>query len=79
MISGDLTQRARPEQFQAARHWVDRIPVPTLVVPGNHDVPLYRVWERVFAPFGAYRTWTEVTTAAEAVAFFREARAVLGL
>jgi 3',5'-cyclic AMP phosphodiesterase CpdA len=55
VISGDLTQRAKPEQFRQARRFVDRIPVPSLVVPGNHDVPMYRVWERVFDPFGAYR------------------------
>jgi 3',5'-cyclic AMP phosphodiesterase CpdA len=55
VLSGDLTQRARPEQFREARAWVDRIPVPTLAVPGNHDVPLYRFWERIFAPFAAYR------------------------
>jgi 3',5'-cyclic AMP phosphodiesterase CpdA len=55
VLSGDLTQRARPEQFRQAREFVDRIPVPTLAVPGNHDVPLYRVWERLFNPFGCYR------------------------
>jgi 3',5'-cyclic AMP phosphodiesterase CpdA len=55
VVSGDLTQRAKPEQFRAARRFVDQIPVPSLVVPGNHDVPMYRVWERVFSPFGAYR------------------------
>jgi len=55
VLSGDLTQRAKPEQFRQARAFVDRIAAPTLVVPGNHDVPLYRVWERVFDPFGAYR------------------------
>jgi 3',5'-cyclic AMP phosphodiesterase CpdA len=55
ILSGDLTQRARPEQFQQARAFVDAIPAPTLVVPGNHDVPMYRVWERVLSPFGAYR------------------------
>ena len=54
VLSGDLTQRARPEQFREARAFVDRIPVPSLVVPGNHDVPLWRVWERVFDPYGAY-------------------------
>src|SRR5688572_32340851 len=37
---------AKPEQFQEARAFVDSIPVPTIVVPGNHDVPLYRIWER---------------------------------
>lgn len=55
VLSGDLTQRATPEQFRQAREFVDAIPVPTLVVPGNHDVPLYRFWERIFAPFAAYQ------------------------
>jgi 3',5'-cyclic AMP phosphodiesterase CpdA len=57
VVSGDLTQRAKPEQFRDARAFVDAIErtAPALVVPGNHDVPMYRVWERVFAPFGAYR------------------------
>ena len=55
VVSGDLTLRAKPEQFLQARAFVDRIPVPVVVVPGNHDVPLFRVWERAFAPFGAYR------------------------
>lgn len=56
VLSGDLTQRAKPEQFRQAREFVDAIPVPTVVVPGNHDVPLYRLWERIFAPFHAYKT-----------------------
>ena len=55
IVSGDLTQRARPHQFRLAREFVDAIPVPTVVVPGNHDVPLWRVWERAFDPYGAYR------------------------
>lgn len=55
VVSGDLTQRAKPEQFREARAFVDSLPVPVLAVPGNHDVPLYRVWERAFSPFGAYR------------------------
>lgn len=60
VLSGDLTQRAKPEQFREARAFVDQIEslgVPTLVVPGNHDVPLYRVWERIFDPYGAYRQY----------------------
>jgi 3',5'-cyclic AMP phosphodiesterase CpdA len=55
VISGDLTQRAKPAQFAAAKRFVENIPSPTVAVPGNHDVPLYRVWERAFSPFGAYR------------------------
>lgn len=55
VVAGDLTQRAKPEQFREARAFVDSLPVPTITVPGNHDVPLWRLWERVFNPYGAYR------------------------
>jgi 3',5'-cyclic AMP phosphodiesterase CpdA len=55
VTSGDLTQRARKSQFQEARAYMDRLPKPQVVVPGNHDVPLYRVWERFLSPLGKYR------------------------
>ena len=54
-VSGDLTQRAREEQFRAARAFLDALPRPQIIVPGNHDVPLYRVWERFLAPLDKYR------------------------
>jgi len=53
-ISGDLTQRGRVEQFQAARMWLDQLERPYLVVPGNHDVPLYDVVTRFLAPRDRY-------------------------
>ena len=55
VVSGDLTQRAKARQFKAARAYLDRLPKPQIVVPGNHDVPLYRVWERFLSPLGKYR------------------------
>lgn len=54
-VSGDLTQRAREEQFRAAREFLDALPRPQIIVPGNHDVPFYRVWERFLAPLDKYR------------------------
>jgi 3',5'-cyclic AMP phosphodiesterase CpdA len=57
VVSGDLTQRAKARQFRAARAFLDRLPTPQVVVPGNHDVPLYRVWERFLSPLGKYRRW----------------------
>lgn len=57
VLSGDLTQRAKPEQFREARAFVDSIPVPVVVVPGNHDVPLWRVWQRIFDPYGCYKRY----------------------
>ncbi|WP_438483339.1 metallophosphoesterase family protein [Oleiharenicola lentus] len=55
VVSGDLTQRARRRQFSAARQYLDELPQPQLVVPGNHDVPLYDVVRRFLFPLTRYR------------------------
>lgn len=56
VVSGDMTQRAKPEQFRAAREFLDELPdVPRIEVPGNHDVPLYRAWERLMDPHRHYK------------------------
>jgi 3',5'-cyclic AMP phosphodiesterase CpdA len=58
VASGDFTQRARPEQFEEARAFLDRLPpLPLIVTPGNHDVPLYRVAERLFEPYDLYQQY----------------------
>lgn len=57
-ISGDLTQRAKRHQFEEARAYMEKLPrVPTVVVPGNHDVPLYRGIERIFRPHALYKEY----------------------
>lgn len=55
VVSGDLTQRARPPQFAAARAYFGSLSVPQVIVPGNHDVPLWALHERLFTPFRRYR------------------------
>jgi 3',5'-cyclic AMP phosphodiesterase CpdA len=56
VVSGDLSQRAKRRQFEDARRFLNRLPsVPMLIVPGNHDVPLYRVAERFLKPHALYR------------------------
>jgi 3',5'-cyclic AMP phosphodiesterase CpdA len=54
-ISGDLTQRAKAGQFEAARAFLARLPGPYLLVPGNHDVPLYDVFTRLLDPLRRWR------------------------
>ena len=60
VISGDLTQRARSSQFFAAKRFLDQINSPKLVVPGNHDIPLYNLFARIVAPFSNYRRYISV-------------------
>lgn len=56
-ISGDLTQRARSYQFQQARSFLDSLPKPQIVVPGNHDIPLHNVFARFVEPLTKYRRY----------------------
>lgn len=57
IVSGDLTQRARSEEFRAARTFLNALPGPQIVVPGNHDVPLYNLVARVFAPLRGFKKY----------------------
>jgi len=54
VLSGDITQRARPAQFRAARAFTDRLGVPVLAVPGNHDIPLFDLWTRLRRPYARH-------------------------
>lgn len=56
-ISGDLTQRARSYQFKEARAFLDTLPQPQIVVPGNHDIPLHNVFARFFEPLTKYKRY----------------------
>jgi len=55
VVSGDLTQRARYKQFYDCKQFLESLNLPYLVVPGNHDIPLYHVWNRIFSPFTRYK------------------------
>jgi 3',5'-cyclic AMP phosphodiesterase CpdA len=55
VLSGDITQRARPAQFQAARDFVNRLGVPVIAIPGNHDIPLIDLLARLRAPYSRYQ------------------------
>lgn len=54
IVSGDLTQRASREQYIEARDYLRRLPSPRIVIPGNHDVPLYNVFRRFVSPLDNY-------------------------
>lgn len=78
VVSGDLTQRARRSQFSAARTFFEQIKSPKVVVPGNHDIPLYNLVGRLFAPFSNYNRYIPATAEA-AQCFVDDEIAVLGI
>jgi 3',5'-cyclic AMP phosphodiesterase CpdA len=57
VVSGDLTQRARSEEFAEARAWLDTLPGPQIIVPGNHDISLYNVFRRFVEPLKRYKRY----------------------
>lgn len=57
ILSGDITQRARRVQFAAAKDFTDQLNAPLLSVPGNHDLPLFNLFARLFTPYRNYRRY----------------------
>ena len=55
VLTGDITQRARPAQFQAAREFMNRLGMPFIAIPGNHDIPLMNLLARLRAPYAVYQ------------------------
>lgn len=56
VATGDITQHARPEEFAAAARFFARLAARhQVVVPGNHDLPLWDLPRRLVAPYSAFR------------------------
>ncbi|QPQ55027.1 metallophosphoesterase [Allosphingosinicella flava] len=51
ICTGDLTMRARSAEFEAAARYLEALPVPVTVEPGNHDLPYFNPLERMFRPY----------------------------
>ena len=54
LITGDITQKGLPEEFEAAGRWIREMPDPRFVIVGNHDVPYWDLAARLFYPWKAF-------------------------
>jgi 3',5'-cyclic AMP phosphodiesterase CpdA len=54
ICTGDLTMRARAQEFDAAGRYLEALPVPVTVEPGNHDLPYFNPIARLFHPYSRY-------------------------
>ena len=57
VVSGDLTQRGRQREFVQARKFLLSLPGPQIVVPGNHDVPIWNPLVRFSRPLGRFKRY----------------------
>lgn len=76
LLTGDITQRARRAQFEAAGAFLRRLGRPALVLAGNHDIPLFNVFARLFWP---YRGFTRVFGANREGTFEADGLHVIGV
>jgi len=78
IVSGDLTQRALPRQFEAARAMLDAFTAPVVVVAGNHDV--YAWWHQpFFRMVSPLRRYKQYISPKLTQTFSRDGLAVLGI
>ncbi|ETO92470.1 metallophosphoesterase family protein [Legionella oakridgensis] len=63
IISGDLTQRAKSAQYKDVQAFIKKLPGSVFTVPGNHDIPLWNIFSRLFHPFALYRTYVHAKLA----------------
>ncbi len=61
VVSGDLTQRAKPAEFAAIAGLIKQLPNVKVIVPGNHDIPLYNIWARFITPLKRYHKYISET------------------
>ncbi len=55
ICSGDLTQRAKREQFESAAAFLGHFGnTPRMVIPGNHDIPLWNIAARIVSPYSRF-------------------------
>ncbi len=56
IVTGDLTMRARHDEFARAKEIISQFPAPTMVVLGNHDISLTNPLRRMSNPYGRFRS-----------------------
>jgi len=58
VVSGDFVQRADfVNQWQTIAAYLKTLPEPRLVVAGNHDVPLFNPYNRLFRSYDRYKRY----------------------
>lgn len=56
VVTGDLTMRAHRHEFERAKQVIDQFPSPTMIILGNHDIPLINPIRRMTSPYGRFQS-----------------------
>ncbi|HVY84854.1 MAG TPA: metallophosphoesterase [Caulobacterales bacterium] len=58
IVTGDISRNGTANELSAACDWLRSLPAPVILTPGNHDVPYFNVWGRMFFPWTRFRRVT---------------------
>lgn len=59
LCTGDITQRAKHSEYEAAAEYFGQFTCPVILCAGNHDMPYYNLWERFTDPYRRYHALAE--------------------
>lgn len=55
IVTGDISKDGLQNELDNACAWMRDLGAPTMLTPGNHDVPYYEMWGRLFYPWRRIR------------------------
>ena len=55
VATGDFTQSGRRREFEEAAAFLKSLSTDVVAVPGNHDVPVYNLFQRFYTPWHRYK------------------------
>lgn len=55
IVTGDISRDGRAVELNDACDWIRSLEAPAMLTPGNHDVPYYEMWGRLFYPWDRIR------------------------
>jgi 3',5'-cyclic AMP phosphodiesterase CpdA len=55
IVTGDISKDGLQTEIEDACNWIRSLEAPAMITPGNHDVPYYEMWGRLFYPWDRIR------------------------
>lgn len=55
IVTGDISRDGLQDELNNACAWIRDLDAPAMLTPGNHDVPYYEMWGRLFYPWDRIR------------------------
>jgi 3',5'-cyclic AMP phosphodiesterase CpdA len=55
IVTGDISKDGLQTELDSACQWMRDLEAPAMLTPGNHDVPYYEMWGRLFYPWDRIR------------------------